>query len=96
MFKLKTLYGRAVAHDEVYELSPTNGRQSFYGKAHVAMLPNGAKILKSYDTLVAYVDADKKFHRLWDGWSATTGSHLQSFYPGMKKSVWDKLEVEEL
>lgn len=61
-----------------YELKPTNGRKSFYGKATVELL-NGKKLLKSYNTEVALIDENGTFHRLWDGYSATTMNHVNSF-----------------
>ena len=35
---------------KIYELTPTNGRKSFYGKAKVIIEDNGTETLYSYDT----------------------------------------------
>ena len=93
---------------KTFELMPTNGRKSFYGKAKVIVYPNGAQALISYETIVypngaqalisyetfvAFRDVDGKVHRLWDGWSATTGRHIKEFC-GMNKAQFTKLDVE--
>lgn len=78
---------------KTFELIPTNGRKSFYGKAKVIVYPNGAQALISYETFVAFKDTDGTVHRLWDGWSATTGSHIKAF-TGMNKAQFTKLDVE--
>ena len=78
---------------KTFELTPTNGRKSFYGKAKVIVYPNGAQALISYETFVAFKDADGAVHRLWDGWSATTGRHIKEF-TGMNKAQFTKLDVE--
>lgn len=80
-----------------YELKPTNRQKSFYGKAKVIERANGDIELKSYDTIVARVH-DGKFEKLWDGYSATTMRHVNSFIDklgisGGGKAWWDSLEV---
>jgi hypothetical protein len=77
----------------VFELSPANGRKSFYGKAKVIETCR-CIFLKSYDTIVAYKDSDGSLHRTWDGWSKTTGNHLYAF-AGIRKEDWDKMPVED-
>lgn len=64
-----------------YELSPHNGRKSFYGKAIVEVSADGTKKLYSYDTLVLSIDTEKQLHRHWDTDkpSTTTMSHIKSF-----------------
>lgn len=76
----------------VYELIPTDGRKSFYGKAHV-IVDGGTETLVSYTTKVLRRDPDGTLHRLWHGWSATTGRHIAAF-AGIKKREWDALPVE--
>ena len=77
----------------VFELSPANGRKSFYGKAKV--IETGRRIfLVSYDTVVAYKDSDGSLHRTWDDWSSTTGNHLYAF-AGIRKKDWDKMPAED-
>ena len=63
---------------KMYELIPTNGRKSFYGKAKV-VIDGGAETLYSYDTPIIRRDADCTLTRLYDGWTATTGNHIKSF-----------------
>lgn len=78
---------------EIYELIPTDGRKSFYGKAKVIRYPNGDELLLSYDTAIA-IKENGKVHRLWDGWSATTGRHIKAFC-GMNKAEFTKLAIEK-
>lgn len=61
------------------ELPCTDNRKSFYGKATVIYTPDNCKYLRSYNTIVCYVDAFGIFHRTWDGYSATTMRHINSF-----------------
>lgn len=82
----------------IYELPCFDRRKSFYGKAHVVE-EHGKKELVSYYTTVCSIDAYNVFHRLWDGYSATTMRHINSFriMNGMiaiGKSEWDEMEVE--
>ena len=78
----------------IYELSPNDRRKSFYGKAHILILDNGAEALMSYETIVAVKTPDGVIHRTWNGWSATTGRHLSAF--GVcGKAAWDKMPVEK-
>lgn len=81
----------------VLELKPTNGRKSFYNKAMVIEKDNGDIELKSYETIVARI-RNGKFERLWDGYSATTMNHINSFIDafgidGGGKAWWTSLEV---
>ena len=75
------------------ELTPKNGRKSFYGKAYVVK-DNGVETLYSYNTPIVRREKDGTLIRLWDGWSATTGAHIKSFC-GMNKKEFDKLKREE-
>lgn len=62
-----------------YELSPVaDRRKSYYGKASVVEW-NGEKILVSYETPVCKIDRGGRFVRLWNGYSATTMRHINSF-----------------
>lgn len=63
---------------KIYELVPTNGRKSFYGKAKV-IENNGENFLQSYNTIVCKIDKNGKFVKMWDGYSATTMAHINSF-----------------
>lgn len=73
-----------------YELIPTNGRKSFYGKAIVCVDDSGAETLYSYGTPIAKRMTNGEVFRLWDGWSATTGNHIKSFC-GMNKAEFAAL-----
>lgn len=64
---------------KMYELIPTNGRKSFYGKARVMVEDNGTKTLYSYDTAIIKRIPGGELVRLWAGWSATTGRHIAAF-----------------
>ena len=75
------------------ELAPDDNRKSFYGKAKVLHFADGYDYLVSYDTIVAAISPDGQVHRLWDGWSATTGRHIKAFC-GMTKAQFTKLDVE--
>lgn len=61
------------------ELSPVDGRRSFYGKARV--IKNGDTLYcMSYHTLVASFNVvTGRFVRHWNGYSATTMRHVNAF-----------------
>ena len=72
-------------------------RKSFYGKAIVTELDNGDIELTSYTTIVCRIH-NGEFQKLWDGYSATTMRHINSFLcfygiEGGGKAWWDKLKV---
>ena len=78
------------------ELACRDGRKSFYGKAHVIERNDGV-YLRSYDTIVCRI-VNGTFQRLWDGYSATTMRHVNSFLdeygiPGGGKAWWDHQEL---
>ena len=84
------------------EIIPNCGRnqKSFYGKARQITLSNGDKYLQSYETIVARIDSNGEFTRLWYGWSATTAKHIDSFrrsngLPGICKKDWENMPVME-
>ena len=64
---------------KIYELAPTDGRKSFYGKAKVIIDNNGTETLYSYDTPIISRSTSGELERLWSGWSATTGRHIKAF-----------------
>lgn len=54
--------------------------------------------LQSYDTIVAFIDNNGNFNKLWDGYSTTTAKHIHTFrllynLPGICKKEWKKLET---
>lgn len=62
-----------------YELTPDNGRKSFYRKAFVEAT-DSEEILLSYN--IPIIKRDKKtgkLTRLWNSYSTTTGNHIKSF-----------------
>lgn len=77
----------------MYELIPVDGRKSFYGKAKVYRDSAGKETLYSYDTAIISRDASGKLTRLWGGWSATTGRHINAFC-GLNKSAFFALPHE--
>ena len=80
---------------KTYELTPTDGRKSFYGKAIVTVDKNRVETLYSYNTPVIRRLPLGKLERLWGIWSATTGRHIVAFC-GIRKKEWDKMEVVKL
>lgn len=79
---------------KLYELMPTNGRKSFYGKAIIKRFADGSEVLQSYTSDVLKKTAEGVFVRLWGGWSATTGSHIKS-YCGMSKKEFMAMPMGE-
>lgn len=84
----------------VAELKPSNGRKSFGGKALIVSDGRRTALL-SYGTVVCWTDVDLNLHRTWDGWSGTTGTHVQAFcdelgVPYKGKKDWVKLSTEEV
>lgn len=83
-----------------FDLIPVYDRKSFYGKAKVAVIGNRA-ILKSYNTVVCEINTKSgKFTRYWNGWSATTARHINSFCrtfgnSGFNKAEWLALPVKQ-
>jgi hypothetical protein len=82
---------------KTYKLEPIHDRKSFYGKAVVIEQDSGDIELKSYNTIVARI-RQGRFERLWDGYSATTMRHINSFcrtfgIDGGGKAWWTSLEV---
>lgn len=86
------------------KLDPHGIQKSFYGKAKVEDLGT-IKILISYNTAVAYIDARKNFHRLWNDYSLTTMNHIKAFcyeygiIPNLwsaNKKWWLSLPVDNL
>lgn len=65
---------------QIFELTPTNGRKSFYGKAKVIIKGNKAQLL-SYSTIICEYDTqNKSLEMLYtEKLSNTTATHLKSF-----------------
>lgn len=83
-------------------LKPINDRcKSFYGKASIIYdNDTGNVLLKSYNTIVCYLDKDYGFHRTWDGYSATSMRHIREFVlqqleHNITKKEWSSMTVEQ-
>lgn len=79
---------------------PCYDRKSFYGKAKIIEDEQGEIFLQSYDTIVCYINKNKKFVRLWNGYSSTTMRHINSFLrfvgiSGGGKSWWNNQPIEK-
>lgn len=63
-----------------YELIPTNGRKSFYGKARVEIDADGSRTLFSYGTKICTLAAGGELSRHYYGKRTnTTSAHVKSF-----------------
>ena len=63
---MRTNGTRSLAITQIYDLAPTKGRKSFYGKAKVLMLNNGSEVLQSYNTNIVEKRKDGTLIRLYD------------------------------
>ena len=84
----------------IYELTPIDGRKSFYGKAKVCVADDGTETLYSYDTPILKRTTNGEFIRMWGGYSSTTMRHINAFVTmfnisGGGKAWWNALPVEE-
>lgn len=71
---------------KMFDLIPTNGRKSFYGKAKVQIEDNGDQVLYSYNTPILRKAKDGKLTRLYlYKPSMTTSTHIKSFCGLSKK-----------
>ena len=77
-----------------HEVTPTDGRKSFYYKAIVRQDSQGREVLYSYNTPVLRKEKDGTYTRLWNGWTGATGRHVKS-WANIDKKTWDKMPVEE-
>lgn len=62
-----------------YELTPVNGRKSFWGKAKVQIDDEGVETLLSYGTPIIKRYSDGRLRRVYNGWTLTTGNHINAF-----------------
>ncbi len=76
-----------------YYLKPKGNQKSFGGKAIVKEYENGDKILFSYLTPVLKQTKEGKLIRLWEGYSATTGRHVESF-AGITSKYFKNMNVQ--
>lgn len=85
---------------KMYELVPTNGAKSFYGKAKVYEFENSDTVLYSYNTPVCKITKQGRFIRLWSGYSLTTMNHIKAFCANFGisnggKAWWQSLPIEK-
>jgi hypothetical protein len=78
-----------------YYLKPKGTQKSFGGKAIVKEYENGDKVLLSYLTPVLKQTKEGKLIRLWDGYSATTGRHVEAF-AGITGGYFKSMPMGEL
>ena len=84
----------------MYELKPLNiNQKSFYGKATVDETEDGVT-LYSYATPIVTIGGGK-ITAHWDGWSMTTGRHLNEFFLQMlwipcNKKMWGRIQNGEI
>lgn len=86
-----------------FELIPTDGRKSFYGKA-VVMQDNTTAYLRSYSTIVGKIE-NGTFYRCWkleenEHATNTTLRHINAFLQAfglskISKSQFEAMEVVE-
>lgn len=79
---------------KTYELSPVDGRKSFYGKCRVEIKTSGSEILLSYNTPIIRRYSSGRMVRLFDGWTATTGRHIKAFC-GLNKKEFLSLPLSK-
>jgi hypothetical protein len=84
------IYLAEVFRMKEYELKPTDGRKSFYGKAVVIVEDNGTETLYSYGTPIVKRLVSGELVKMWDGWTATTGRHIKAFC-GLNKAAYMNL-----
>lgn len=80
---------------EMYELTPQNGRKSFYGKAKVLINKDNERILYSYNTPIIKKLGDGTLKRIYPYEpSNTTLAHIRSFCY-LNKKEFMALSVEK-
>jgi hypothetical protein len=77
---------------KVYDLAPETSQKSFYGKAKV-LVEVDRTVLFSYGTPIVSRYTGGKVVRHYEGWSSTTGRHINSF-SGLRKKEFVKLPYE--
>ena len=72
-----------------------NKRLDGYSNRAMTIKKGENEFLLSYWTIVGYKDKEGKFHRTWDGYSATTVSnHVRRFGFNFNKKEWEALPLE--
>jgi hypothetical protein len=78
---------------KIFDLHPTNGRKSFYGKCKV-MEDNGVSKLLSYDTVVAEYNHSENKMKVHGYYSPTTARHINAFLSYYGFGTCSKKELE--
>lgn len=78
---------------KTFELYPTNGKKSFYGKAKVLVEGDISKLL-SYDTVVAVYDQSTNKMKVNGWYSKTTARHINAFLDFHGFDTCTKKELE--
>ena len=76
----------------VFELLPTKGQKSFYGKALVYRYEDGTETLYSYDTAIIDRLPNGDLIPRWYDWTVTTGKHIAAFCGLNKKDYFRIME----
>lgn len=77
-----------------FNLEPVNGRKSFGNKARV-IEENGLSQLQSYNTIVAEYNHRDNTMRVFNYYSATTMTHINSFLSYYGFDTCSKKELEQ-
>lgn len=99
MYKINNFTYYGINPVQEFELI-ARSQNSFYGKAKIIIDENGEIFLRSYNTLVCYINKNKEFVRLWEGYSNTTQKHINDFcklygFKGYSKKEWLNLPIEK-
>lgn len=78
---------------KTFQLTPTNGRKSFYGKAAVVQNDN-ISVLMSYNTEVAQYDHNTNIMTVNGYYSTTTATHINAFLNYYGFDICSKEELE--
>ena len=76
-----------------FRVPDTNGKATYYVNDDAEI------VLRSYYTDVLSIGSDLKVTKLWEGWSATTGRHINRFLadfgiPPISKHDWIMMETK--
>jgi len=77
----------------IVELTPTNGRKSFGGKAKI-VTQNNVSELQSYNTIVARYFHETNKIDIYGYFSQTTASHINAFLSYYGFETMTKKEIE--
>jgi len=79
--------------ETTFDLTPVNGKKSFYGKCE-AIANNNISTLRSYDTIVAEYNHDTNKMTVNGWYSITTATHINSFLDYYGFDTVTKKEME--